>query len=415
MIMDTKVLQITNDVHWIGVLDKDIRTFDIVMETEYGTTYNSYFINADKKAVVDVVKEKFFPVFEAKLRKLCNPEELNYIFVCHTEPDHSGGLSKLLKIAPHATVIASNSAIMNLKEQLNIPFSYIVANDGFVTDLGNKKVTTISAPNLHWPDTVFFYLQEDKTLFSCDAFGAHFCHEEMYDTKVGNYDDAFQYYFDVILKPFSKFFINAIGKISNLQLDAICTGHGPLLRESSLNIIQKTKCLCEDYLENYPEKNRILIAFVSAYGYTKRIAEKLKEGIEKVPGMVVDFCDIEKMDPAVLGEKIAKANAYLLGSPTINQNMLPQLYTFFALMTPLRDKGKLAAAFGAYGWSGEAKTNLIANINNLKLKCYSESKFVKFIPSEKEEEDIVKYGKEFANELKKSTQTTPPFGHPFNI
>jgi flavorubredoxin len=397
--MDTKVLQITNDVQWIGVLDADIRTFDIVMETKYGTTYNSYFINADKKAVVEVVKEKFFPVFEAKLRQVCNPEELAYIFVSHTEPDHSGGLSKLLKIAPNATVIASNSAIMNLKEQLNEPFPHIVANDGFVTDLGNKKVTTICAPNLHWPDTVFTYLHEDKALFPCDAFGAHFCHDEMYDDKVGNYDDAFQYYFDVILKPFSKFFINALCKISNLEIEAICPGHGPLLRESCLKIIEKTKYLCEEYIENYPEKNRILIAFVSAYGYTKIIAEKLKEGAEKVPGITVDFCDIEKMDTDTLGEKIAKASAYLLGSPTINQNMLPQLYTLFALMTPLRDRGKPAAAFGAYGWSGEAKHNLVANINNLKLKCHSESMFVKFIPSKEEEKKIVNFGEHFAKEL----------------
>ena len=397
--MDHKILKITNDVHWIGVLDKDIRTFDIVMETQYGTTYNSYFINADKKAVVEVVKEKFFTVFEDKLRQLCNPEELAYIFINHTEPDHSGGLKKLLKIAPNATVVASNSAIMNLKEQLNMPFQYITANDGHITDLGNKKMMAFSAPNLHWPDSIYSYLQEDKVLFTCDSFGAHFCHEEMYNDKVGNYDDAFQYYFDVILKPFSKFFLKAIEKIEHLQMDAICTGHGPLLRFEPLQIVNKTKKLCKDYIANYPEKNRILIAFVSAYGYTKKIAEKLKEGIEKIEGIAVDFCDIEKMDWATLGEKIAKADAYLLGSPTINQNMLPQLYNVFALMTPLRDRGKLAAAFGAYGWSGEAKQNLISNMDNLKLNRYCESIFVKFIPSQTEEEDIVKFGELFAKKM----------------
>ena len=396
MIMDDKTLKITNDVHWIGVLDKDIRTFDIVMETQYGTTYNSYFINAEKKAVVEVVKEKFFPAFEVKLRQLCNPEEIEYIFINHTEPDHSGGLKKLLTLAPRAIVVASNSAIMNLKEQLNMPFEYITANDGHITDLGNKKITAISAPNLHWPDSIYSYLQEDKVLFTCDSFGAHFCHEEMYNDKVGDYEDAFQYYFDVILKPFSKFFLKAIEKIASLKIDAICPGHGPLLRENPLKIIEKTKRLCEDYLKNYPDKRRILIAFVSAYGYTKSIAEKLKEGVEKVEGITVDFCDIEKMDLATLGEKIAKANAYLLGSPTINQNMLPQLYNLFALMTPLRDRGKLAAAFGAYGWSGEAKQNLISNIDNLKLNRYCESMFVKFIPSKTEEEDIVRFGETFA-------------------
>jgi flavorubredoxin len=398
--IDTNILQINNDVHWIGVLDRDIRTFDIVMETQYGTTYNSYFINADKKAVVEVVKEKFFPVFEAKLRQLCNPEELSYIFINHTEPDHSGGLKKLLEIAPNATVVASNSAIMNLKEQLNMPFPFITANDGHVTDLGNKKVTAISAPNLHWPDSIYSYLHEDNILFTCDSFGAHFCHEAMYNDKVGNYDDAFQYYFDVILKPFSKFFLKAIEKISDLKIDAICTGHGPLLTSNATKIIEKTKHLCETYLNNYPKKNRILIAFVSAYGYTKKIAEKLREGVEKVSDVTVDFCDIEKMDLATLGEKIAQADAYLLGSPTINQNMLPQLYNLFALMTPLRDKGKLAAAFGAYGWSGEARQNLLSNIDNLKLKRYCNAMFIKFLPSQTEEENIIKFGEMFAREVK---------------
>jgi len=398
--MDNKILKITNDVQWVGVLDADIRTFDIVMETKYGTTYNSYFINAEKKAVVEVVKEKFFPVFEAKLRQLCNPEEIAYIFINHTEPDHSGGLKKLLSIAPNATVVASNSAMMNLKEQLNMPFPHIIAKDGDVTDLGNKKVTAISAPNLHWPDSIYSYLHEDRVLFSCDSFGAHFCHEAMYNDKVGNYDDAFQYYFDVILKPFSKFFLKAIEKISHLPIDAICNGHGPLLTSNPMQIVEKTKHLCEEYLKNYPEKHRILIAFVSAYGFTKAIAEKLKEGAERVQGITVDFCDIEKMDLGTLGEKIAKANAYLLGSPTINQNMLPQLYNVFALMTPLRDKGKLAAAFGAYGWSGEAKQNLISNIDNLKLNRYCETMFVKFIPSKEEEDKIVKFGVDFANSLK---------------
>ena len=394
--MDTKILQITPDVQWIGVLDKDIRTFDIVMETKYGTTYNSYFINAEKKAVVEVVKEKFFPVFETKLRQLCNPEELEYIFINHTEPDHSGGLKKLLAIAPNATVIASNSAIMNLKEQLNIPFRFMVANDGFITDLGNKKITAISAPNLHWPDTIYSYLHEDKVLFTCDSFGAHFCHEEMYEDKVGDYEDAFLYYFDVILKPFSKFFLKAIEKIMPLPINAICTGHGPLIRHNPMEVVKKTKHLCEEYLKNYPEKNRILIAFVSAYGFTKTIAEKLKEGAEKVPGIIIDFCDIEKMDWETLGEKVAKANAYLLGSPTINQNMLPQLYNVFALMTPLRDRGKLAAAFGAYGWSGDVKQILNSNIDNMKLNRFCDSMFVKFIPSQCEEEKIIQFGESFA-------------------
>lgn len=393
--MDNKILQVSDSVKWIGVLDKNLKTFDIIMETKFGTTYNSYFIDADKKAVVETVKEKFFDVYETKLRQVCNPEEIEYIILDHTEPDHSGSLKKMLEIAPNATVLASGPALKFLRNQLGFDFPQKELKEGDIIDLGNKKIRVISAPNLHWPDSIYTYLEEDKVLFTCDSFGAHFCSEEMFDDKAGNYDEAFKYYFDVILKPFSKFFLKAIDKIRPLEIKAILTGHGPLLTTTWKQKVDWSEEMCKEYLAHNPEKNRILLAFVSAYGFTRTIAEKLKEGLEEIEDITVDYCDIEEMPADILADKISRASAYLLGSPTINQNMLPQLYNIFAMMTPIRDRDKLAGCFGSFGWSGEAERDLVNNFENLKLNFCGDTLFLKFKPQEEDFERIKTYGKKF--------------------
>lgn len=392
------ILSVSKSVKWIGILDRDIRTFDIVMETQYGTTYNSYLIEAQCPAIVETAKEKFWDQYEAKIRAAIDPVSIRYIVVDHTEPDHSGSIRKLLNIAPNAVVVGSGNAIRYLKDQIGEDFPSRVVKDGDIIDLGDKKLTVIGAPNLHWPDSIYTFLEEEKVLFTCDSFGAHFCHEAMFEDQVGDYADAFKYYFDVILKPFSKFMLKAIGKIEQMDIQAICTGHGPILSKNWRKYVELTKKMSEEYLQ-LPEKNRILVAYVSAYGYTKELAGKIVEGIKAVDGVTVDFCDIEKMDAGTLASKIELSNAYLFGSPTINQNMLPQLYTCFALMSPLREKGKLASAFGSYGWSGEADKFLVSNIHNLKLDYFGESCFVKFRPQPKDFKAFVDFGTSFALKL----------------
>jgi flavorubredoxin len=394
---DTKTISISPDVHWVGVLDKDIRTFDVVMETQYGTTYNSYLINATKKTVVEATKEKFWDVYLAKLKTLVNPEEIEYIVVNHTEPDHAGNVINLLKIAPKATVVGSGNAIRYLRDIMNIDFAHQVMKDGDILDLGNKKLQFIAAPNLHWPDSAYTYLVEDQILFTCDSFGAHFCHEEMIDNKVGNYDDAFKYYFDVILKPFSKFMIKAIEKIRPLSIKAICTGHGPLLCNDWKRYVDLSEQYAREYLK-LPATEKALVAWVSAYGKTGMLAEAIGRGLRKA-GVDADVADIEKMPAGELGERIASASALIAGSPTINQNFLPPVYTLFALCSPLRDKGKLAGAFGSYGWSGEARKQIESCMNELKFEVVSGGPYVKFTPSASDLEEAEKWGELFGKKM----------------
>ena len=397
---DSKILDVTADVKWIGILDPDIVTFDIVMETKYGTTYNSYFIQAEKKAIIETVKAKFSDSYLAKIEQVTNVSDIQYIILNHTEPDHSGALKKLIELAPDVTIVGSGQALNYLQDIIGKPFKSLKVKDGDTLSLGNKTLKFIGAPNLHWPDSIYTYLVEDKLLFTCDSFGAHYCDEAMFDDLVGNYDDAFTYYFDVILRPFSKFMLRAIEKIRPLEISMICPGHGPILRSKWSEVIDKTEAMSREFLEMNAERtNNVLITYVSAYGYTKEMAEKIKEGILLAGDLNVDIVDIENILLGDLDQKMTRSNAVVIGSPTINQNTLLPVYRLFAVINPIRDRGKLAAAFGSYGWSGEAIKIIEANLRALKLNVVQEGLATKFFPHNDVASDYVEFGKKFGTQL----------------
>jgi NADH oxidase (H2O-forming) len=397
---DNKVLKLSDSVNWIGVLDQDIVTFDIVMETTFGTTYNSYFIDAEKKAVIDTVKESFQDEFIGKIKSLTDPSEIEIIVVNHTEPDHSGNVKNLLKLAPKAKVYGSRQAINYLNEIINEPFDTVIVKDQDTVSLGNKTLRFISAPNLHWPDTIYTYLEEEQLLFTCDSFGAHYCNKKMFDDEVENYDEAYKYYFDVILKPFSKFMLKAIEKIEALKINMICPGHGPILRSNWKSALEKTKELAEQYLtESVCDENNVLITYVSAYGFTKKMAEIIANSIREKIECEIKLVDIENILLGELEEYIVKSNAILIGSPTINQNTVLPIYKLFSVINPIRDKGKKAAAFGSYGWSGEAVKLIEDYLKMLKLDIVLEGVSSRFSPSEDEERSIREFGQRFAEKL----------------
>jgi len=393
---NTKVLDIKKDVKWIGILDPTLITFDVVMETKYGTTYNSYFIDADKKAIIETSKETYKSEYIEKVKKVVNPEEIEYIILDHTEPDHSSNLKHLLKIAPNATVVASKSAINFLKHMIDFEFDYMIVKDGDTLDLGNKTLRFIAAPFLHWPDSIYTYLEEDKILFTCDSFGCHYCDEKMFDDEVGNFDDAFKYYFDVILKPFSNFMLKAIDKIEDLEIDVIAPGHGPILRSNWKKYVEWSRKLSQP-MET--DKHRVFIPYVSAYGNTKKMAEKIAEGIKSSGDIEVDLLDIEHTDIFELEEKVEKASGILIGSPTINQNTLLPIYRLFAVLNPITNRGKLAATFGSYGWGGEAIKIIEDNITNHKLKLAMEGLKTTFVPYEETYKKAIEFGKSFGDKL----------------
>ncbi|MCK9303363.1 MAG: FprA family A-type flavoprotein [Bacteroidales bacterium] len=393
-----EIIKITDSVSWIGILDHDIKTFDVVMTTDYGTTYNSYFINAQKKAIIETSKLKFWDTYKAKILSVVDPKAIDYIILDHTEPDHSGNVANLLSIAPNAKIVGSANAVRYLKDMFDIDFEYIIVKDNDVLDLGDKTLRFFSVPNLHWPDSIYTYLEEDKLLFTCDSFGAHFCNDKMFDDLVGDYSDAFKYYFDVILKPYSAFLLKAIDKIKDLDIATICTGHGPIIRKNVDGIIALTKEYCQKYLST-PQSNYVFMPYVSAYHKTGDIANYVAQGIKEAGDFEVETLDIENVGLDVISEKLTRAKAVLVGSPTINQNILLPVYQLFALINPIRDRLKLCAGFGSYGWSGESRYIIESNLKNLKLDYFEQGMFLKFSVLENRKAECVAFGKAFGEKL----------------
>ncbi len=400
-----KAEKIKDDVYWVGALDPELRIFDIIMYTPFGSSYNSYVIaGSEKTALVETVKEKFFDEYLERLNTLnIDISKIDYIIVNHTEPDHSGSIAKILELAPNAKVVGTSAAIGFLKEICNFNVPSITISKGSTLDLGNKTLKFILAPFLHWPDSMYTYVEEDKILFTCDSFGSHYCEENVFDDLVkneDNYIEATKYYFDMIFGPFKKYIIEALDKIKDLDIEIVCPGHGPVL----LKNFHKIKDL---YIKWCTPKNKedtklIVIPYVTAYGYTEKLAHSIAEGInslnEKINVKLYNVINSKKEE--ILNE-LEDCDGMIFGCPTINSDALPPIMDILINLNPIVHGGKFAASFGSYGWSGEATKNIESRLKELKLKIPNPSFKVKFKPSDCELEDAFLFGKSFALALLK--------------
>ena len=388
-------LEVKNNIFWVGALDFDIRTFDVIMTTEYGTTYNSYVVKgAEKTALIETSKDRFFEENLERIKTVIDPEKIDYLIVNHTEPDHTGAVEKFLEINPNITVYGTVAAINYLKQITNKEFNSKAVKDGDTLDLGGKILKFISVPFLHWPDSMYTYIEEDKTLFTCDSFGCHYADEKVFNDKIsGDFIDAYKYYFDCIMGPFKDFVLKAIDKISPLDIETICPGHGPVLRED-----------LDKYINLYKEwsvvkkENKVVIAYVSAYGYTKKMAEKIAEGV-KSKGIAVSLYDLETANKDKVMADIYTAKGLLIGSPTLVNDALPPVWNILTSLNPTINKGLLAGAFGSYGWSGEAVPNMEGRLNQLKFKMPAGVLKIQFNPSEEELSKCFEYGVNFAENI----------------
>ena len=224
-------VEIVPGVRWVGVLDPQLRVFDVIMRAEHGTTYNSYLVEGtEKTALVDANKGRYARDFVETLRKTTDLSRIDYLILNHLEPDHSGAVGEFLEAAPQARVVLSKPGKMLLRQILNRDVDPLVVSDGDRLELGGKTLRFLLAPFLHWPDTMFTYLEEDGVLFPCDFLGAHYCDDRLFDDLIGGHAYAFRYYFNVIMRPFKDYVRQGLAKLEGLKLEIICPSHGPLLR-----------------------------------------------------------------------------------------------------------------------------------------------------------------------------------------
>ncbi|MGV1062810.1 FAD-dependent oxidoreductase [Clostridium perfringens] len=397
-------LEVKKDIYWVGSLDPELRVFDIIMYTPYGTTYNSYVVKGSEKiAVFETVKEKCFDDYLSKLNSLgVDPKSIDYIVVDHTEPDHAGSVEKLLELSPKAKVIGSMQAIEFLKDIVNKDFEYIVVGDNDTISLGNKTLQFISAPFLHWPDSMYTYIPEDKALITCDSFGSHYSCEEVFNDLVPSeeeYLDALRYYYDCIFGPYKPYVLKAIDKIKDLDIELVCPGHGPIIRQDPWKIINTYKEWSTPVKPKINGDKKVTIPYVSAYGYTKELAEEIAKGIQSEHNVEVKLYDLTYSKQEDVLADIGESDGILFGSPTIVGELLPPIRILLANLNPIIHGGKYAAAFGSFGWSGEAVPRIEARLKELKMNIFGPGLRIKFKPSTTELKEAFEFGRDFSRTM----------------
>ena len=400
-------MEIKENIYYVGVLDEGLKTFDVIMNTKYGSSYNSYLVKGKNKvALIETVKSEFADEFIKNIEKYVKVSDIDYLIVNHTEPDHAGSIGKLLELNPEIEVCGTKMAIDFVRNIINFDFKSNVLSANDSIDLGGKEFKFFAFPMLHWPDSMYTYLREDNMLFTCDSFGVHYASKELYNDLEEKGEvledktivEQYKYYFDCILGPFkTPFLLNALNKISLIPIDYICPGHGMIIRKDIPKYIEMYKSW---WTQTEEIKPKITICYVSSYGYTKKIARALVEGIKK-SGKDIEIKEydlqIDSMEQAK--KDLASSQGIALGSPTILSDSLPQIYDVMSVLNPIKNKGMYALSFGSFAWSGEASVNINNRFEALKFNIVHEPIRIKLNPSKYDIEQIEMIGENFANTI----------------
>jgi len=391
-----EAIKIKNNLYYIGVSDPDIRTFDIIMKTANGTTYNAYLLKTDEGVVIfDTVKEEFQEEFFAKVESLCSYDEIKYIIMHHLEPDHSGALPTLAKRAKNAKVFISPMArpmLKSIAKRDDLELENVWTNREL--QIGGKTIRFLSTPNLHWPETMSSYLVEDKVLFSGDVFGSHYYDPRLFDDLVGDFDYAFKYYYDHIMRPFKSDVLNALRLYEKCEIDIICNLHGPIIRANPQKYI--------DMYANWSNKDVrlhgkkiISIFYVTSYKNTKDMAHSIYDGIESGENLIANIYDLTALDEGNMITILEESTGILIGSPTINEDVPKPVWDLLSCMMLLEKKGKFGGCFGSYGWSGEAVDMMNGRLKQLKFRVPLAPMKIKLIPTQEELDECFDFGREF--------------------
>jgi flavorubredoxin len=390
-------------VHWVGAFDPNLRTFDIILKTANGTSYNAYVVRGSGGvAVIDTVKEGFAEVFFSRLESIADYAEIKVIVLNHLEPDHTGALPELMRRAPQAQLYISQKAQSMLKgllKQDNLRFTPVLTGD--TVSLGDRSLRFLHTPYLHWPDTQCTYLPEEAMLFSGDVFGCHFCDDRLFNDLAGDFRFSFEYYYAHIMRPFKEYVLRALDLIEPLPLKLIAPTHGPILRDRPDRYIQRYRQLSSPALhsEISPQQKTLLIFYISSYGNTRRMAEAIYQGALQVDDVRVSLYDLEGGEVAPFVDLIEDADGIVLGTPTINGDAVKPIWDLLSSLTVVNLKNKLGGVFGSYGWTGEGVRLVEDRLRGLKLRVPIPGLRVKLIPTDDEILECKAFGLELAQEL----------------
>ena len=364
------MLEIKEKIYSVGVQNADLRVFDIIMNTPKGTSYNAYLIRGtEKSALVETVKDGFHELYFSSIEEIMPVSQVDCLVINHTEPDHAGTIAHLLEKNPEIKVFGSSSAIQFISHIINRPFNSQVVKKGDSLDLGGRSLSFYPMPNLHWPDTMFTHDSLTGALFTCDFLGAHFSWAPMLLSRMNqeerkDYEKAVRQYYLDIMSPFSQpFAVNGMKAVRELKPSVILTGHGAALDEDQ----ERFYALYEKMSEKSAREGKaVAIPYVSAYGYTEALAHAIAEALEG-EGIRAKAVEVTRHKAEAL-QAIEEADGVLFGSPTFLGDVLQPIGELLSVLHPYQLKGKPCAAFGSYGWSGEAVGMITQRLEQLKAK-----------------------------------------------
>ncbi len=393
--------EIKKDVYWVGKVDWELRKFHgDEYSTHRGTSYNSYLVKDEKTALIDTVWSPFAEEFVENLDRHVSLGKIDYVIANHAEVDHSGGLAKLMEKIPDVPIYCTNNGVKSLKGHYHKDWNLVPVKTGDKLSLGKKELVFIEAPLLHWPDSMFSYLTGDNILFSNDAFGQHLATDMLYNDLVDQaelHQEAVKYYAN-ILTPFSGLVEKKIAELRglNVPVDMICPSHGVIWRDNPMQIVAKYL----DWARNYRE-NQIAIVYDTMWNGTRSMAEAIAKGIESADDKVaVKLFNISHSDKNDVVTEVFRSKALLVGSPTINRGILSAVAGFMEEVRGLKFRGKKAAAFGTYGWSGESVDTINKGLESAGFELLGSGIKALWNP----DDDSLKKCEEFGKEIAKKTK-----------
>ncbi len=361
----TLIRELKPNVWWVGAIDWDRRLFDALIPLPDGTSYNSYLIQgSDKIALIDAVDATVADVLIGNLRSL-EVEKIDYIISQHAEQDHSGTVRRLVELYPDAKVVGSSKDLELLREfDLLSKDGGQEAKDGEKISLGDKTLEFIHAPWVHWPDTIFTYLPEERVLFTCDFLGSHLATSDLYATdEAAVYESAKRYYAEIMM-PFRQNIRKHLERIKGLKVDLIAPSHGPMYNRPDF-IIAAYRDWSSDEV-----KNQVVLPYVSMHGATRAMADYLVDALV-ARGITVKRFDLTNSDVGELAEALVDAATVVIGTPTILAGAHPLALYAAILANALRPKTRFASVIGSYGWGGRMVEQITAAIPNLKVELLS--------------------------------------------
>jgi flavorubredoxin len=388
--------KLAEGVYWVGARDWNRRLFDALIPLPVGTTYNSYLIIGEKKkALIDTVNPGFEKELEEKIRKIIDPIEIDYVVMNHAEPDHAGSIPHMILVSPKAKLVTSVRGAKMAQTFYKVPEERIIAvHDQETIDLGGKTLQFIEAPMLHWPETMFTYIKEDKILFPCDFLGAHTA-KGLYDDEVEDLLVLAQRYFGEIMMPFRPNAQKGLEKIANLEISLIAPSHGPIHRnpERILNAYKKWA--------NGETKKKAIIVYVTMWNSTEKMIKPIADTLAS-EGIEVALHNLAVADIADIAKDLVDSRAIVLGTPTVLAGAHPLAVYATYLVKALRPPLKYGAVLSSYGWGGGAIKHVQEALGQTKLEIVGALE-INGPPTEDNIRQIVELGKNLAGKIKEGS------------